>query len=96
MIVCVKWLADDVWAAEDDRTGLLRVVVDIFDQLYLNKQPISLPMVPMSTKNRKYEKWGQLRNLNKSKYELFYEWSKYYVWLYPPIKNSKNRKGPIK
>ena len=46
---CVKLLADDVWAAEDDKTGFLIVGMDIFDRLYLKKRPISLPMVPMST-----------------------------------------------
>ena len=58
MDVCVVLLADDVWSAEDDKTGFLSVGVDIFDQLYLKEQPISLPMVPMSTIKLKYEKWG--------------------------------------
>ena len=57
MDVCVELLADNVWAAEDDKIGFLSVGVDIFDQLYLKERPIYLPMVPMSTKNRKYEKW---------------------------------------
>ena len=35
MDVGVELLADDVWAAEDDKTGFLSVGVDIFDQLYL-------------------------------------------------------------
>ena len=35
MDLCVKLLADDVWAAEDDKTGFLCVGVDIFDPLYL-------------------------------------------------------------
>ena len=30
----IELLADDVWAAEDDRTGLLIVGLDIFDRLY--------------------------------------------------------------
>ena len=30
----IKLLADDVWAAEDDKTGFLSVGVDIFDWLY--------------------------------------------------------------
>ena len=36
--VCVELLADYVYAAEDYKTGLLNVVVDIFDQLYLKEQ----------------------------------------------------------
>ena len=56
MDVCAKLLADDVIAAEDGTTGLLSVGVDIFDRLYLKELPISLPMVPMSTINQKYEK----------------------------------------
>ena len=56
MDVRAKLLAYDVWTAEDDRTGSLSVEVNIFDGLYLKEQPISLPMAPMSTKKRKYEK----------------------------------------
>ena len=58
MDVCVELLAYDVWEDEDDKTGLLSVVVDIFDWLYLKKRPIFLPMVPMSNIKLKYEKWG--------------------------------------
>ena len=58
MDVCVKLLAYDVWSAEDDKTGFLSVRVDSFDQLYLKKRPISLPMVQISTIKIKYEKWG--------------------------------------
>ena len=56
--VCVEWLADDVWEAEYDKTGFLSVGVDSFNQLFLKKRPISLPMVQISTKKRKYDKWG--------------------------------------
>ena len=31
----VKLLADDAWAAEDDKAGFLNVVVDYFGRLYL-------------------------------------------------------------
>ena len=58
MDVPVELLANEVWAVEDDKTGFLSVGVYIFDQLYLIELPISLPMVPMSTIKRKYEKWG--------------------------------------
>ena len=58
MDVRVELLADDVWAAEDDITGFLSVEVNSFDRLYLKKRPISLPMVKISTKKQKYEKWG--------------------------------------
>ena len=58
MDVCVELLADDVWAAEDDKTGFLSVGVDIFDQLYFKERPNSLPMVPRSTIKQKYDKWG--------------------------------------
>ena len=34
MDICVELLADDVWAAEDDKTGFLNVGVDIFDQYF--------------------------------------------------------------
>ena len=35
MDVCVELLANYAWSAEDDKTGLLNVGVDIFDRLYL-------------------------------------------------------------
>ena len=53
MDVRFELLAYDVWEAEDDKAGFLSVGVDIFDQLYLKERPISLPMVPMSTKKTK-------------------------------------------
>ena len=56
--VHVKLLAADVWEAEDDIIESLSVEVDIFDQLYLKELPISLPMMQISNKKRKYEKWG--------------------------------------
>ena len=58
MDVCVELLAEGIWAAEYDKTGFLSVGVDSFDWLYLEKRPISFPMVQISTKKRKYEKWG--------------------------------------
>ena len=58
MDVCVKLLADDLWAAEDDKPGFLSVGVDSFDWLFLYKRPMPLPMVMNSNKNRKYDKWG--------------------------------------
>ena len=57
MDVRVELLADDVWAAEYDKTGFLSLGVNIFDQLYLKERPISLPMVKISTTKLKYEKW---------------------------------------
>ena len=56
MDVNVELLADDVCAAEEDKTGFLSVRVDIFDRLYFKEQPIFLPMVTMSTIKRKYDK----------------------------------------
>ena len=58
MDVCVELLADYVWAAEDDKIELLSVEVDIFESIILKKQPISLPMLQISTKKLKYYKWG--------------------------------------
>ena len=74
MKVRVKLLADDVWASEEDKTGFLSVEVDIFDQLYLKEQPISLPMVTMSTIKLIYDKWDYVRKPNKNKIcEIFDE-----------------------
>ena len=58
MKFCVKLLADDVWAAEEDKTGFLSVGVDILDQFYLKEIPISLPMVTMITIKWIYDTWG--------------------------------------
>ena len=30
----IELIADDVWAAEDDKTGFVSVGMDIFDRLY--------------------------------------------------------------
>ena len=54
IIVRVELVVYDVWFAEDDNTGFLSVGLDIFYQWYLEEQPISLSMVPMSTINTKY------------------------------------------
>ena len=43
--VPVELLADDVWAAENDKTDFLNVGVDCFGQLYLYRRPISLNMM---------------------------------------------------
>ena len=36
MDVCVELIADNLWAAEDDKTGFLSVGVDSFDWLFWN------------------------------------------------------------
>ena len=56
--VRVELLADDVWAAEDDKPGFFSVEVGIFDSITFEKRPISVPMVQISTIKRKYDKWG--------------------------------------
>ena len=56
--VRVWLLADDVWEAEDDKTGFLSVGEDSFYQLFLYKQPMPFPMVQNSNKNWKYDEWG--------------------------------------
>ena len=56
MDVHVKLFEDDVGSDEDDITGSLSVGEDFFDQLYLKKLPISLPMVQISTIEKKYNK----------------------------------------
>ena len=58
MDVRVELLADDVWSVEDYKTIFLSVGVDSLDQSYLKEQPISLPIVKISTIKRKDEKWG--------------------------------------
>ena len=55
--VRVELLADDLWEANDDKPGFLIVGLDSFDQLFLHKLPMSLPMVENSNKNQKYDKW---------------------------------------
>ena len=58
MDVHAKLLAGDVWAAEYDKKVFLSVGMDSFDQLSLKELPISLPVLQISTKKRKHEKWG--------------------------------------
>ena len=58
MDVRVELLADYVWVDEYDKTGFLSVEVDSSDRLFLKKRPISLPMVQISTIQKKYDKWG--------------------------------------
>ena len=55
--VLVELLQYYAWAAEDDKTGFLSVGVDISDWFYLKERKIFLPVVPMSTIKRKYDKW---------------------------------------
>ena len=93
MNVCVELLTDDVWAAEDDKTGFLSVGVDVFDQLYLKELPISLPMVPMSIIKQKIRNEDNNENSTNRNMRFFDEWSIYYVWLHPPILKSKTEKG---
>ena len=56
MDVHVKLFEDDVGSDEDDITGSLSVGEDFFDQLYLKEIPIPLPMVQISTIEKKYNK----------------------------------------
>ena len=96
MDVCVKLLADDVWEAEDYKTGFLIGLVDIFNRLYLKELPISFPVVQMSTMKRKKRNEDNWENSTNQNIIFFDESSKYYVWLYPPLyKKLKNRKFSI-
>ena len=54
--VGVKIVVYDIWIAENDNAGFLSVGLDNINKLYLKEQPISLPMVPMSTIDTKYDK----------------------------------------
>ena len=42
MDVSVELLADDLWAAEDNKTGFFSVGVDSFDRLYLKNDQLVL------------------------------------------------------
>ena len=50
--VRVKLLSDDVWEAEDDKTGFLCVGVDSFDWMFFEKRPVSLPMIQIITRDK--------------------------------------------
>ena len=56
--VRAELIVDDVWEAEYDKTGFLSDLVDSSYQLFFKKQPITFPMVQISTKYQKYDKWG--------------------------------------
>ena len=49
--VYVKLLTDDVWAAEDDKTGFLSVEVDSFDQLFLKNDQFPCPYCKLVLQN---------------------------------------------
>ena len=93
MDVGVEFLAKHIWATEDDKTGFLSVVVDIFNRLYLKEWPISFTMVPMSTRKksiRNEDNWENSTNRNMR----FFWWMIKILYLVIPSygKNSKNRK----
>ena len=98
MDVGVELLADDVWSAEDDKTGFLSVGVDIFDWLYLLEQPISLPNG--ANEYNKTKRW-EMRIIEKNQQNRN---MRFVLWMIkilclvtpPPLwKNSKNRKTSI-
>ena len=88
MDVCVRLLADDVWAAENYRIGFLVVGVDIFGQLYLKERPIYFPMVPVITIKQNIEKTQQIEIwdflMNDQNITFGYT---------PPIKTRKSKKA---
>ena len=58
--VCVELHADGLWEAEDDRTGLLSVVIDIFDRLFLKNDQFPCPWCKLVLKNENVineDKW---------------------------------------
>ena len=52
--VSVELLSDDVWEADDYKPGFLIVEVDSFDRLFLYKQPMTLLMVEIIIKIKKW------------------------------------------
>ena len=94
IIVRVEVVVYDVWFAEDDNTGLLRVGVDIFDRIYLKERPISLPIVPMSTIKQIYDKWDHVRKIDKNQSMWNFWWTTKILFLgYPsPMEKLENRK----
>ena len=84
MNVRVKLLADDVWAAEEDKTGFLSVVVDIYDWLYLKEQPIYFPMATMSSINEYMIKEVMWEKSIKSKYVIILMNDQNIMLDYPP------------
>ena len=85
MDVPFKLIADDVWAAEYYKTGFLSVGVDSFDRLFLKNDEFPCPWCKLVLKNENMineDKWESSTNRNMI---FFDEWSKCYVWLYPPM-----------
>ena len=66
MDVRVELLADDLWAAEDYKTGFLSVGVDSSDQLYLKNDHFPCPWCKLamriSEKVQQIEIWDFLMN----------------------------------
>ena len=49
----VELLTDDVWSAEDDKTGFLSVEVNSFDRLYLKNNQFTFPWYKLVLKKKK-------------------------------------------
>ena len=85
MDVPIELIADDLWAAEDDKTVFLSVGVDFSIHYICNNDQFPLPWYQWVLKTNQWE----MRKIEKTQqieiWEFCDEWSKYYVWLYPPI-----------
>ena len=95
MDVRVELSVDDVWAAEYDKTCFLSVGVNSFDRLYLKNDQFPCPWCKLVLLNKNMineDKWEISTNRNMT---FFDSWSKYYVWLDPPVEKLENRKISI-
>ena len=90
--VRVKWLVDDVWESEDDKTCFLSVGVDSFDRLFLKNDQFPCPRWKLVLKNENMINKDK-REISKNWKMIFFdEWWKYIFWLDPLQKRSKIEK----
>ena len=93
MDVRVELLVNDVWAAGDDITDFLSVGVNSLIYYIWKNDQFPCPwckLVPKNENTRKEDKWESSTNGNM---RFFYELSRIYVWLYPPIEKIEKSKN---
>ena len=85
MNVRVKLLADNVWVAEVDKTFFLSVGANISESIILVR---TINFLAYGANEYYKTKIREMRIIEKTHqieiWDMFNEWSKYYVWLHPP------------
>ena len=96
MDVSVELLVDDVWVAEEDKTGFLSFWSGYFQSIIFFRTTNSL--AHGANEDHKLKVW-EMRIIEKNSTNRIMRFlindQNYYAWLYPPVKNSKNQNFSI-